>query len=160
MSNVVSASQARIRLSTEESSFISQLAMSGRSRDLPTAIALAIAACRDIALPGGDVHSPEEYFLQQVGVTASDAISVINELVPVDYRTAIEQAKNLYLIRYEMAQKPFANFGVSRQCGLSSIFGLTAHLPNDVIECIKNNGREITGKSEMFYGVIKSLIKG
>lgn len=159
MSIYIQASQAVFRLPAGNSSFITQLAASGKSRDLPTAIALGIAATQTADLPAGRVDSPEEFFLQQSGVNAADAVNVINELCPVDYRTALAVAKDLYLVRYELAYKPFDAFGYNLERGITAVFGLNNHIPSDILECIRCNAKEITAKVHHFKEIIQNLKK-
>ena len=159
MSIFVAPNQARYRLSKSNSAFVTQLAMVGKTRDLVTAVALAIAVNRFADLPGGSIDSPEEYFQQQAGLNAADAINIINEMVPVDYKTALETAKDLYLIRYELAQRPFSAFGYDLSKGIAAIFGLNNHLPPNILDCIRHHGAELTNRANRFHEIITELKK-
>lgn len=158
MSNYVSTSQAPFRLCAANSAFISQMSVSGKSRDLLTAIALALACNRLISIPG-NVDSPEEYFAQQGGMDTADAVSLINEIMPVDYKTVLKVALDLFLVRYELSHKPFEAFGIDRKDGLSSVFGLNAHMSRDIIECIRDHGYVITERCERFTHIMQELRK-
>lgn len=158
MSNFVSTTQAPFRLCASNAAYISQMSVSGRSRDLPTAIGLAIACNRLITLPG-QVDSPESYYAQQGGMDTADAISLLNEIMPVDYKTALKVSLDLFLVRYELSVKPFEAFGIGREHGLASIFGLTAHLPPNVLDCMRDHAREITDRADRFTSIIAELRK-
>lgn len=159
MSIFVSATQAAFKLSPTNSAFVTQMAAASNSRGLPTAIALAIAVNTFTDLPAGNVDSPEEYFDQQSGRNAADAISVINDLFPVDYRSAIRIARELYLIRYELAQKPFQAFGYNHKQGVACIFGLQAHMSEEVLNAIECSPSEILPKVGRFREIIENLRK-
>lgn len=159
MSIFVSATQAVFKLSPGNSAFVTQMAASMKSRDLPTAIALAIAVNTFADLPAGKVDSPEEFFDNQAGVNAADAISVINDLFPVDFRSALRIAKELYLVRYELAQKPFAAFGYDLKCGVESIFGLQAHLSEEVLKAMACHADLIVPKVGRFREIVQNLRK-
>lgn len=159
MSIYVTAQQAAFKLNPTNSAFVTQMAASAKSRDLCTAIALAIAVSTYADLPAGKVDSPEEFFEQQAGVNAADAVSVINDLFPVDYRTVLKVAKDLFLIRYELAQKPFAAFGYDFKSGISNVFGLQNHLPEDVLKTIECSASEILPKVGRFREIIENLRK-
>lgn len=159
MSHFYTAQQATFRLKPSSSAFLTQMAASGRGRDLTTSIALAMVASELAKFPAGEIESPETYFTENAGTCSAEVVNTINELVPVDYRCALELAKNLFLIRYEMAYRPFQALGYDRSLGIRSIFGLSAHLSNDVLECIRANGQEITDKYARFKELVQDLKK-
>lgn len=159
MSNFYSSTQAMFRLSDKASAYVTQHAAAGKSRELPVTIALAMAACQLVSLPGGDVDSPEEYFLSNAGVIAAEAIESVNEIMPVNFKQALELTKNLYLVRYELAQKPFKAFGYTYEEGLASLFGLNNHLPEDVLHCMRTFARDIIYNFNQLNIVIESIRK-
>lgn len=159
MSNFVSLTQSAFRLKPEQSAFITQLVASGRGRETVFAIALALALSRICNLPGGEVESPEAYFDNQVSTDAVDALQLINEIVPVDYRTALALTRALYLTRYELANRPFNAFGVDRSNGVAAIFGLNEHIAPDILTLMQVNAQSITENAERFHQVIKALRK-
>lgn len=159
MSIYVTGHQAMFKLNPSNSAFVTQMAVSSKGRTLATAIALAIAVNTYSDLPAGRVDSPEEFFAQSAGVNAADAVSVINDLFPVDYKSALRIAKELYLIRYELAQKPFDAFGYNHKCGLSSVFGLQAHLSEEVIKAIDCTPELIIPLVGRFREIIENLRK-
>lgn len=159
MSQFFSAQQAVFRLKPSASAFVTYLASSGRGRDLTTTIALAMVACEMTKFPAGEVESPDAYFTDNAAITAAEAINVINELVPVDYRLALKLAKDMFLIRYESAYRPYKALGYDRSKGIRSIFGLSAHLSNDVLDCIQCNANEITEKYSRFQELVYDIKK-
>ena len=159
MGNFYTASQAQFRLSRDSSSFLTQLSSTANGRSLPIAVALAIACNRSVQLPGGDLESPEKYFLEQSGVDMATVVGVINEIAPVDYRTTLELAKNLFLVRYELAQKPFAAFGANYTSGIAAIFGLSTHISADIIETLEKDSNKITLNVARFHAIIQELRK-
>lgn len=159
MSAYFTAQQAAFRLSQSNSAYISQMLAAAKGRDLTTTIALAMVVCKLTPLPGGVVESPESFFNENGGVSGAEAIGVLNNLVPVDYKGALEIGRNLYLVRYELATCPFNAFGYDRSKGIASVFGLNAHLSKDVLNCIRENGQEITTKYEKFLEIVNQLKK-
>lgn len=159
MSQYYNSQQAAFRLSQANSAFINQLLVSGRGKELPTTIALAMFAAAKADLPGGTVESPEAYFMENVGANSAEAINTLNEIVPVDYRRAIDLARKIYLLRYELAVKPFHAFGYNLTEGINSIFGLCAHLPEDVLKCMQCNAADITCKYMRFNEIFNEIEK-
>ncbi len=159
MSNFYTPQQAMFRLSDKNSAFITQTNASGKGKSLTMTIALAMTACAMVSLPGGNVDSPEEYFLSNAGVIAAEAIETVNQILPVDYKTAMTLAKDLYLIRYEQAMRPFSALGYDYDDGLSTLFGLNAHLPTNVIECIRKDARVIIKNIDRLKSIIDSIRK-
>ena len=159
MSNFYTSSQAMFRLTEKTTAWVSQMAASGKSKDLPVTIGLAMTACAMATLPGGNIDSPEEFFLTNAGVAAADAVDIINELMPVDYKFAMTLAKDLYLVRYELAMRPFQALGYDFDKGLATIFGLNAHIPANVLECIRHSARDIINSFEHFNRIVESIRK-
>lgn len=151
--------QARFKLSKGSSAFITQLVTSSRASELPTTIALAIAVSKTAMLPAGAVESIETYFMDQAGRQAAEAIGVVNELVPVNYRLAIDIAKQLYHIRYETSAMPFRAMGYDMADGIAALFGLSKHLSKDVLACMQSNAGEISMKAGRFEDILNELRK-
>ncbi len=161
MSNFYSASQAAFRLKPATSGWVSQMAASGRSRQLYMAIALAMVANKMSDLPNGKLEGQgaQEYFLQQAGVSGAEVIGIINELMPVDHRAAASIAQNFYANRYENAFCPYTEFGANREKGLAAIFGLNCHFSEDVLDCMRKHGYEITNAYEYLLELVAQLRK-
>ena len=159
MSNYYQSSQSVYRLCAGNSEFINTMLISQRGRELPTTIALAMLVAGGITLPGGEIESPEAYFTQTASALGLEFLGVLNEVLPVDYRRAIEIAKGLFLTRYEIATCPFNAFGVVRTHGLASIFGLNAHLGEDVLDCMRANGQRITDLYDRFKTIEAEMRK-
>ena len=159
MGNFHSPAQAMFRLSRDNSAFLTQLSAGVLGRSLGIAVALAVACNRSVTLPGGDLESPEKYFMEHSGVDMAEAVSVINEITPVDFKTVLDVAKNLYLVRYELAQKPFMAFGSGQVSGIAGIFGLSAHVAPCILETLENDSSAIMRNAERFYEIIKELRK-
>lgn len=151
--------QSHLRLNESSSAYLTQLSAAGRTRDLPVTIALAMAACSLVSLPGGNLESPEDYFLTNGGTIAAEAIEAVNEIIPVDFRTALTLAKDLFLIRYEAAQRPFQAFGYDFDNGLATVFGLNAHLPQNVVDIIAKDAREVIKHFNRLTSIIASIRK-
>lgn len=159
MSNFYTSSQAQFRLNEKTSAWVTQMTAAGKSKELPVTIALAMNVCAMASLPGGEVDSPEEYFLTNSSVLGADALEIINEIMPVDYKLTMTLAKALYLVRYELAVRPFQALGYDFDKGLATMFGLNAHIPTDVLECIRHHAREIIKNKEHFNSLIASIRK-
>lgn len=151
--------QAPFRLSQSNSSYLSQLMATGKSRTQITSIALAMLMVHLTPLPGGEIESPAAFFMENGGVAAAELIGTINNMAPVNCRQTIDLAKQLYLIRYEMANCPFSAFGYDRKEGIESIFGLKAHLGDDVLKVMRESAQEITNVFARFKEIAAELKK-
>lgn len=151
--------QATYRLSPGNSAYMSQLMATTRSRSQTTTIALAMLMVHLTPLPGGEVDSPEAFFMDNGGTAAAELIGVINNLAPVNCKEIINTAKQLYLVRYEMATCPFGAFGYDRRDGIESIFGLKAHLSDATLKIMQESAQDITSTYERFKEIASELKK-
>lgn len=159
MSSFYNSKQSVFRLTNGNSSFINSMMVSGRGKELSTSIALAMYVSGTVSLPGGEIESPETYFDENGATLGTEFLGTLNELVPIDYRCALDIAKRLYLTRYEIAQCPYTAFGVDRRNGVYSVFGLNNHLSPEVLNCLSTHGQVITDLYSRFKDIASELKK-
>lgn len=145
-----------VRLDRASKSYIETLMMTGKSRDLDVTIALAMVMSSLVDLPskGDDV---EEFWKSQAAAPASDFVNAINNLMPVDYRQALELARKLFVQRYEAATMPFKGFSVSRREGVAAVYGMTKHIPDNVLCAFNECSRNICQHYDALSSVCEAL---
>lgn len=139
---VSSVGTTYIKLSPAQNAYLNQLTSSGRSRELPVTIAIGMVISS--LIPNAQDCEPLNTFGSQAALPALDFLNAINTITPVDFRQAMELARNFYVQRHEAYSCPFHAFTPSAKEGICSLFGLTKHIPANVLEVMNCDSITIT----------------
>lgn len=145
-----------VRLDRTSQSYINTLVTTGSSRDLDVTIALAMLMSAMVDIPTND-DDIEEYWRSQASAPATDFVNAVNNLMPVDYRQALELARKLFVQRYEAATMPFKGFSVTRREGVAAVFGLTKHIPENILCRLNECSRSICQHYDALSAICESL---
>lgn len=145
------------RLKGDQSSYITAIASSGKGRDITVTIAMAMVASTLIKLPT-DITPDINSFMNANGYEeALDFIDVVNKLVPIDTAIIMSLTEKLYKARYEAAYMPFQAFSIDQKQGIACIFGLSKHIPENILDKMQNNAFEITTYYDRLCEVLCAL---
>lgn len=136
-----SAGTSYVRLPGSTTNYLNQLTMSGRSRDLTVTIAVAMVASTMVPCAEGD--DPLQTFGSQAAAPALDFINMVNSIAPIDFRQAMELMRCFYVQRYEAYKCPFEATTPTDKEGIASVFGLSKHLPTNVLEILNCQARTV-----------------
>lgn len=145
------------RLKPDQSGYITAISGAGKGRDLCVTIAISMVASTLICLPT-DVTPDINVFMNANGYeTAMDFVDAVNSLVPVDTPNIMSLTEKLYKSRYEAALMPFQAFSIDQSKGLACIFGLNKHIPEHILDCMRDNACEITRYYDRMQEVLGCL---
>lgn len=154
---IFNGSGVLFRLKGEQSGYITAIASSGKGRDIAVTIAMAMVASTLIKLPTDTLPDINEFMNANGHEDALDFVDAVNRLVPLDTPNILSLTEKLYKARYEAALMPFQAFSVDQKYGISSIFGLSKHIPENILKCMQDNAYEITRYYDRLCEVLCAL---
>lgn len=152
-----SAGTTYFKLPASSTSYLNQLTASGRSRDLTVTIAVAMVA--STMVPNAETDDPLQTFGSQAAVPALDFINMVNSIAPIDFRQAMELMRNFYVQRQEAFRCPFFASTPTNKEGLAAVFGLSKHIPTNVLEVLNNESRSVMVHYCEFAEVARVVLK-
>lgn len=146
----VSAQGLLYKLDPSITNYIQNLTATGRSRSLDVTIAVAMVASTLLSIPSSPVEDPEAYYQSQAGSLSINFVNAVNGIVPVDFRYILDLTRKFFAQRYEAATMPFQAMTNIGKYGIDNIFGLTKHIPENVLAHMCECDKDIIRHFHMF----------
>ena len=109
-------------------------------------IAAALAVAYAAPLPSAPIQSPAVHFDTSLKDAVSKVLEVFNEIRPVDYTQAIENAKAFWMARYAVVHGLAAqqiSYGPGMESTIMTLFGIAYNIPHALLTELTECANEI-----------------
>lgn len=128
------------KLSPESQQFITQIAVSNKTRSAGFSVAVAKVLVDSVNMPSSELEDPSIYYLSQVKLGLEQSISTINELIIIDTKAVIDICEQFFNFRYRSANPVKNVYCLNKETCLEDFFGLSRCFENVTLHTIKNEG--------------------
>ena len=127
------------KLSVGSQDFINFLS-NGERPSLPvTSLAIAKVLANFAAMPSGEVEDPMLFFKTSSLIDIQSKLSILNELVMIDFNTVLEYTYKFFAIRYFALYPKKQLFCLRPESATEDLLGASHVLEGKVFEIVKEN---------------------
>lgn len=125
-----------------------------KDRHRIAAIAIGYACACNSALPSAEVENAQQHYINNVEPFAKRVISAFNEATVLDTASALEFARNFWLMRYDAIHKCPRMETIPGDF-FCSVFGVAKYFSEEAVAFANKNSKEISFVYTHVCGVIK-----
>lgn len=128
-----------------------------RAKVIATAIAVALATSQH--LPSSEVENASAYYNTQVMPAVTRAVSLFNEVIVFDARSAVDQARQLWQLRYASAfGTPILDYNQEGNF-FDKFLGINTYI-SDTLRChVDAHQKAIISLSQFARGIVASTLQ-
>jgi len=145
------------KLSKASQDFISNLAMTGKSRSLETSLALARVLANSMSVPSTPVESPVIYFKTTYQISIEEQLSNINEIVVLDIQTILDYALKFFQFKYFTVHSDSHVLALNCETAIVDFFKISKVFDQEALKAIQENCSFITNAVNNFNRVIDEI---
>lgn len=146
------------KLSKDSRDFISELSLSGRSKELQTSLAVARVLANDIPLPSAPVESITSFYSFQCRINVEDILNTINEICLLDVSTVLDYTIKFYKLRYDTCNPNKTIVALNKETAIVDFFGISSVIDDVAIKAISEDPIKITDLVNKFV-IVKQELK-